>query len=317
MLSQCVFSVETPVGPPVEIIRHTFASNLPKPVKRISLITGLHGDELEGLYICHRLIETLKSLEEQNAFKGEVHIYPAVNPQALETGTRLWPFFSVDINRTFGQTNTPSLPSEVSKVLLEDIKSNSDLAVDIHSSNLHLMELPQIRIIKGFEKKLVPLAKFCNVDLIWVHPHAEIFESTLGYSLNQAKIPTLVIETGICLRINKNYCEQIVLGILNLLQQTGILDGDEPQANIIPPKVVQPECVTMIQAKNAGLFVKQTEVGQIITEGEKIGTLIDPVEGKVLEEICSPCSGLLFTIREHPLTSKGTPLARIATEEPA
>ncbi len=87
------------------------------------------------------------------------------------------------------------------------------------------MELPQIRIINDFEKKLVPLAKFCNVDLIWVHPHAEIFESTLGYSLNQAKIPALVIETGICLRINKNYCEQIVLGILNLLQQTGTLDG--------------------------------------------------------------------------------------------
>ncbi len=317
MLSQCIFSVETPVGPPVEIIRHTFASNLPKPVKRVSLVAGLHGDELEGLYICHRLIETLKNLEEQNAFKGEVHIYPAVNPQALETGTRLWPFFSVDINRTFGQTNTPSLPSEVSKILLEDLKSNSDLAVDIHSSNLHLMELPQIRIIKDFEKKLVPLAKFCNVDLIWVHPHAEIFESTLGYNLNRAKIPTLVIETGICLRINKNYCEQIVLGILSLLQQTGTLDGDEPLANITPPKVVQPEYVTMIQAENAGLFVKQTEVGQIITEGEKIGDLIDPVEGKVLEEIRSPCSGLLFTLREHPLTSKGAPLARIATEEPA
>ncbi len=70
MLSQCIFSVETPVGPPVEIIRHTFASNLPKPVKRVSLIAGLHGDELEGLYICHQLIETLKNLEEQNAFKG-------------------------------------------------------------------------------------------------------------------------------------------------------------------------------------------------------------------------------------------------------
>ncbi len=317
MLSRCIFSVETPVGSPVEIVRHTFSSHLPKPAKRVSLVAGLHGDELEGLYICHRLIETLKNLEEQNAFKGEVHIYPAVNPQALETGTRLWPFFSVDINRTFGQTNTPSLPSEVSKTILEDLKSNSDLVVDVHSSNLHLMELPQIRVIKSFEKKLVPLAKFCNVDLIWVHPHAEIFESTLGYSLNHAKIPTLVIETGICLRIDKSYCEQIVFGILNLLQQTGTLESGEPLAEVTSPKVAQPEYVTMIQAENAGLFVKQTEVGQIITEGEKIGDLIDPVEGKVLEEIRSPCSGLLFTLREHPLTSKGAPLARIAIEEPA
>ena len=217
----------------------------------------------------------------------------------------------------FGRTDTTSLPGEISKVLLEDLKENSDLVVDIHSSNLHLMELPQIRIIKNFEKKLVPLAKLCNVDLIWVHPHADIFESTLGYNLNQAQIPTLVIETGICLRINKNHCAQIVLGILNLLRKTGVLDTDEPQVAIPEPKLLQPESVSMIQAGNAGLFVKQTEVGQTVSEGDKIGDLIDPVQGQFLEEVRSPCSGLLFTLREHPLTLKGAPLARIAIEESA
>jgi predicted deacylase len=313
MQSQCVFSFKTPVGPPVEIIRHTFSSQLAQPTKRISLVTGLHGDELEGLYICHQLMETLKKLEEKNSLKGEVHIYPAVNPQALETGTRLWPFFATDINRAFGEQNTPSLVTETSRALLEDIKANSDLVVDFHASNLHLMELPQIRIIEGFEKKLLPLAQLCNVDLIWVHPHAEIFESTLGYNLNKAKIPTLVIETGICLRIHKNYCDQIVRGILNLLQQTGIIEA--PCTDVATPKLVQPKNVAMIQAKNAGLFVKQVEVGQTLNEGDKIGDLIDPVQGKILEEIFSPCSGLVFTLREYPLAGQGAPLARIATEE--
>lgn len=314
MLSKCIFSVKTPVGPPVEIIRHTFASQSPRATKRVSLLAGLHGDELEGVHICYRLLQILKNLEEQDssAFKGEINIYPAVNPQALETGTRLWPFFANDINRTFGKTSTYSLPNETSRTLLKDLKSTSDLVVDIHSSNLHLMELPQIRIIKGFEKKLGPLAKFCNVELIWVHPHAQIFESTLGYNLNQAQIPTLVIETGICLRINKHHSSQIVLGILNLLRQTGVLDTDEPQVKILEPRLVEPEGVTMVQASNAGLFIKQVEVGKILNEGEIIGTVIDPIAGKVLEETRSPCAGLLFTLREHPLTAKGAPLARIA-----
>lgn len=300
----------------MEIVRHSFTPPSSKPVKRFSILAGLHGDELEGLYICHRLMQILKSLEEKNAsaLQAEINIYPAVNPQALETGTRLWPFFSKDINRTFGRTNPTSLPCETSKVLLEDLKANSDLVIDIHSSNLHLIELPQIRIIKDFEKKLLPLAKLCNVDLIWIHPHAEIFESTLGYNLNQAKIPTLVIETGICLRINKNSCAQIILGVLNLLRKTGALDTDAPQVNIAEPKLVQPENVTMVQASNAGLFIKQVKVGQTIQEGEKIGDLIDPVAGQVLGDVRSPCSGLLFSMREHPLTLKGAPLARIATE---
>ena len=319
MQSKCIFSIKTPVGPPVEIIRQTFSSQLSQPKKRVSIVAGLHGDEFEGLYICHRLLQILKNLEEQNsaAFIGEVNIYPAVNPQALETGTRLWPFFANDINRTFGKTNTNFLPDETSKTLLKDLKSNSDLVVDIHSSNLHLMELPQIRIIKGFDKQLEPLAKLCNVELIWVHPHAKVFESTLGYNLNQTQIPTLVIETGICLRINKHHCAQIVLGILNLLRQTGVLDTDEPQVKILEPRLVEPEGVTMVQASDAGLFIKNVAVGKILTEGEKIGTLIDPISGKLLEEIYSPCSGLLFTLREYPLTAQGAPLARIARKESA
>ncbi|MBT3920951.1 MAG: succinylglutamate desuccinylase [Nitrospina sp.] len=319
MQSQCIFSIQTPVGPPVEIIRHTFPSQSAKPIKRVSLVAGLHGDELEGLYICHRLMQALKKLEDKNpsALKGEVNIYPAVNPQALETGTRLWPFFSVDINRTFGENNTPSLTADTAKALFGDIKSHSDLVVDFHASNLQLMELPQIRIIQNFEKTLVPFAQLCNVDLIWVHPHAEIFESTLGYNLNQARVPTLVIETGICLRIHQNYCDQIVLGILNLLRRTGTLDLKEPSIEVTPARLVQPEYVAMIQANHAGLFIQQAEIGQALNQGDKIGDLIDPVEGQVLEEIFSPCSGLLFTLREYPLTGKGAPLARIATEEPA
>ena len=319
MQSQCIFSVKTPVGPPVEIIRHTFASQSPQPTKRVSILAGLHGDEFEGLHICHRLLQILKNLEEQNssAFKGEINIYPAVNPQALETGTRLWPFFANDINRTFGGKKINSLPDETSRTLFNDLKSSSDLVIDIHSSNLYLMELPQIRIIKSFEKKLAPLAKLCNVDLIWIHPHAQVFESTLGYNLNQAQIPTLVIETGTCLRINKHHCAQIVLGTLNLLRQIGVLDTDEPQVKIAEPRLVKPEGVTMVQASGAGLFIKKVEVGKILTAGEIIGTLIDPISGKVQEEIRSPCCGLLFTLREHPLTAKGSPLARIAKEESA
>ncbi len=315
MQTQCILSIQSPLGPPVEILKHSFAGHSDKP--RVSFVAGLHGDELEGLYICHRLTQYMKELESSNpkALEGEINIYPAVNPQALENGTRLWPFFSVDINRTFGSGHANSLAVETSQTLLEDLKSSSDLVIDFHSSNLQLMELPQIRIIKDFEKKLVPLAKQCNVDLVWVHPNAEIFKSTLGSNLNSAKIPALVIETGICLRIHPDIGDQIFHGMLNLLHHTGTLKTNPPPGKVKEPQLIQPDQVAMVQAQHAGLFIKQVEVGQTLEKGEKLGKLIDPVEGSTLEEIFSPCSGLLFTLREHPLSHKGSPLARIATEE--
>ena len=155
--TQCILSVKSPLGPPIEILKHVFSAQSNKP--RVSFITGLHGDELEGLYICHRLTQYLKELEttNPNAIQGGINIYPAVNPQALESSKRLWPFFSLDINRTFGPGQSPSLAVETSQTLLDDLQTSSDIVIDFHSSNLHLMELPQIRIIKDFEKKLLPL----------------------------------------------------------------------------------------------------------------------------------------------------------------
>lgn len=310
--TQCILSVKSPLGPPIEIVKHVFPAQSNKP--RVSFVSGLHGDELEGLYICHRLTQYLKELEatHPDAIHGEINIYPAVDPQALENSTRLWPFFSLDINRTFGPGQSPSLAVETSQTLLDDLKLSSDIVIDFHSSNLHLMELPQIRIIKDFEKKLLPLAKKSNVDLIWVHPNADIFESTLGFNLNRTKIPTLVIETGICHRIHPERGDQIFDGMLNLLNYTGTLNIPLPTENIKEPKQVQPDHVAMVQASHSGLFINQVKIGQILEKGENLGKLIDPVTGNVLEEIKTPCSGLLFTLREHPLTHKGSPLVRIA-----
>jgi len=310
--TQSILSFKSPLGPPVEIFKHIFPAKSDKP--RVSFVAGIHGDELEGLYICHKLLRFLMDLEisTPEAIQGKINIYPAVNPQALENATRLWPFFCKDINRTFGAGPIKSIVEKTSHTLLQDLQSSSDIVIDLHSSNLQLMELPQVRIIKDFEKKLLPLAKKCNVDLIWVHPHAEIFESTLGFNLNISKIPTLVLETGICLRINPISGDQVFDGMLSLLHGMGVLDITLPPAK--QAQQVEPEDVFVIQAHHSGLFIKQVELGKTLEEGEKLGKLINPLDGNILEELFSPCSGLLFTVREHPLAHKGSTLARIAKD---
>lgn len=313
MQTHTIASYKSPLGGPVEIVRQTFSAAKNKPAKRVAFVSGLHGDELEGVFICHRLIEYLRQLEETHpqAFVGEIHVYPAVNPQALGVATRLWPFFSVDMNRQMGTGNGASLAAGFSSALLDDLKSSSDLVVDFHASNLHLKELPQIRIIEEFDKKLIPLAALCNVDLIWVHPTARVLESTLGYNLNRAKIPTLVVETGICLRIHRDFCDQVFNGMLNLLHQAGALDlANPPQAK--PPLLLNPSQVALIQARHSGLFVPSVSLGSWVKRGEKLGDIIDAVRGTVVETVLSPVDGLLFTLREQPVTYQGAPLARIA-----
>ncbi|MCH8313106.1 MAG: succinylglutamate desuccinylase/aspartoacylase family protein [Nitrospinae bacterium] len=317
MKTHKIASRKNPLGGSIEIIKQTFSSIRSKPVKRISFVAGLHGDELEGVYLCHRIIETLRQLKatRPQAFQGEVHVYPAVNPQALSSATRLWPFFSMDMNRKMGEKNGDSLPSGFARSLVEDLQASSDIVVDFHASNLHLKELPQIRIIEEFDKKLIPLAALCNMDVVWVHPSAPVFESTLGYNLNRKKIAALVVETGICLRIHQEFCEQVFQGMIHLLRQTGVLDLADPPPKIKQPLLIHPKQVALIQANHAGLFISNVPLGAHVKKGDLLGKVVDAVRGEVLETIASPADGLLFTLREQPVTYQGAPLARIALQE--
>lgn len=313
METRSVVAYKSPLGASIKIIKQTFGRS--KPGKRISFLAGLHGDELEGIYICHLLLQYLRDLKttRPDAFLGEINFYPVVNQQAVCNGSRLWPFFSADMNRLMGADNGNSLAATTSRELFEDVKANSDLVVDLHASNQHLIELPQIRIIEEFRKKLLPLALQCNMDVIWIHPLAEALELTLGYNLNRARIPTLVVETGTCLRINQQFCFQVFRGMLNLLHHTGILN-DPPDIPVSQPAVVTPAEVGMVLAKQSGLFVSRVWVGQHVIKGDKIGELIDPIRGEVLEEVTIPFGGRIFTLRELPLVYEGAALARVALE---
>ncbi len=318
MKSEVVTGFETPFRSRVELIRKTFSSSSKASGPRVAILTGLHGDELEGLYVIHKTLRFLSELEQSqpDSFLGDVHFYPATNPPALNHTSRLWPGHGIDLNRTFGKKRADSLPSEWSGRLLEDVKRHTDIAVDLHASNLHLRELPQVRVIDEFTKSVLPLALHTNTDLIWTHAMAGLFASTFGYALNQIKIPTLVIEAGICLRVTREYGNQVFAGLINLLKQTGVLAEEVA----VPGRIKQPQVIRANQggsilAKHSGLFVSETQVGDFVGESRALGHVIDPMSGQVLEEIVSPDAGLLFTLRENPVVYTGSLLGRIALEK--
>ena len=55
-------------------------------MKRICVITGTHGDELEGQYVCYELARRINAHPE--LLHGIVDIYPALNPLGIDSITR-------------------------------------------------------------------------------------------------------------------------------------------------------------------------------------------------------------------------------------
>jgi predicted deacylase len=280
---------------------------------KVAVLAGIHGDELEGLYVCHRLaawIEHLASTRPE-AFVGRVELLPAMNPLGLDTLQRLVPVYETDLNRNFpGHTEGP-LPQCIAEAAVRHLH-DAALVIDIHTSNIFLREIPQVRINQTFADTLVPLARRMNVDLIWVHGAVTVLEATVAHSLNSRGVPCLVVEMGVGMRITPAFTEQLVIGILHLWRDLGVLAaGVEIPAPGRVPLLADDHNVHYLNAETSGLFVPTVEHWINVHTDELLGRIVSPYAGNTLSEVRSPVDGVLFTLREYPLVYEGSLMARI------
>lgn len=279
--------------------------------KRVCVVTGTHGDELEGQYLAYMLGRYLK--DNLDFLDGCVEIYPALNPLGIDTIQRGIPLFDLDMNRAFPGASDGTFVEKVCADIVEDIKG-ADVCVDVHSSNIYLMEIPQIRISIPTAQELLPYAKMLNVDFIWVHESATVLESTLAHSLNTRGTKTLVVEMGVGMRITKKYCDQLFDGIMNLLKNMGMWKGESK--SVRSPIISLNGAVGFVNSKAAGIFVPVVEFGDHVREGQRIGDVLNPLTSEVEAEITAVCDGMIFTLREYPIVYGGSLLARILSDNP-
>ncbi len=316
---EMVARAQLPVDEELKLQKHRLmpenetADKLEQLGKRISIVTGIHGDELEGQYVCYELSRRIQ--EEPQALAGIVDIYPAMNPFGIDNITRGIPAFDLDMNRLFPGNQNGDMNEYIAAEIMKDMQGTK-LCLDIHASNIFLTEIPQVRINELHKEVLVPIAQKSNVDLIWVHGASTVLESTFAYSLNSRDIPTLVVEMGVGMRITENYGNQLVDGIFALMAELGIWKGNVPEVR--DPVVSNDELgedVCYMNAAESGIFLKDKPHGSMVKTGERIGRIVNPLTGELLEEISAPDSGWLFTIREYPVVEEGSLVGRILRRE--
>lgn len=305
---QNVTSLEMPIDEQFRIQKNHFSRG--KSKKRFCIVSGTHGDELEGQFVIFKIAEMIR--KNPQYLNGSVDIYPALNPLGIDSIQRGVPAFDLDMNRIFPGNPKGSMVEKVAHDIFTDLQG-ADMVIDIHSSNMFLRELPQIRISEQTAETLVPYAKLCNIDMIWVHQAATVLESTLAHSLNSTGTPVLVAEMGVGMRINHSLCQQLFLGIVNLMNHMGIWTQPVDQSLLHEPIISQGDSVDFLNAATSGVFVTEAHNGltSVVEAGQVIGQIISPLTGEVLQEVRAPHKGILFTIRAYPIIYEGSLLARI------
>ena len=302
---------ELATGEKLRIVKNRFApegvdgSQL-DGLPRACVVTGIHGDELEGQLAAYELAHRLR--ENPQHLTGVVDIYPAVNSTGIGAIERGIPQFDLDMNRVFPGNNSASPFESMAADLIADVKGAA-IAFDIHSSNIFLRELPQIRVNEVSADVLMPYARRANADFVWVHGNSTVLKGTFAFSANAIGVPTLVVEAGVGLRITPGVGEQLADGMLALLSDVGIWNGPVP--HVRKPIVSSDGEVNFVNSDVAGVFVPAVEFCREVEEGQLIGRVLDCGSGEVLQELVAPTTGLLFTLREYPIVYPGSLIARV------
>lgn len=307
---QQVVSVNLPVDEQMRIQKKRLTPAGPcDGLPRISIVTGTHGDELEGQYVCYALQRRLNRQPE--LLRGIVDIYPALNPLGVDSITRSVPGFDLDMNRIFPGNADGAMADYAAARVTQDILGSA-VCIDVHASNIFLREIPQVRVNETMADTLLPYARQINCDFTWIHASAPVLENTLAHTLNNRGVPTLVVEMGVGMRITRAYGDQLIAGLLHLMHSLGIWAGECPEVRT--PIVSTDGKVAFLNAETLGIFVPRATHWEHVRSGEIIGDIINPLTGEGTA-VASPCNGMLFTLREYPLVYEGSLLARVLSRE--
>lgn len=117
------------------------------------------------------------------------------------------------------------------------------------------------------------------------------------------------MEMGAGMRITKSFGDQLLDGIFAVMSDLGIWTG--AAGEVSNPIVSSDGEVTIIHSSKSGVFLPAVEHWIGICEGEHLGDILNVYTGEIEEEIFSPVSGMVFTLREYPVVSSGSLIARI------
>ncbi|MBR1816689.1 MAG: succinylglutamate desuccinylase/aspartoacylase family protein [Lachnospiraceae bacterium] len=278
--------------------------------KRLCIVSGIYGDELQGQYICYEVIRRIK--QNFDNLQGIVDIYPSLNPIGLDSRSRDIPDSNIDMNLLFPGSKSGAVGEYSASCIFDDIKG-ADICIDLHASNLYLKEVPQVRLNDDNADMLLPIAKCLNTDMIWIHPSTSVLNGSLAFSLNEAGVKSLVIESGEAYRINKDYCEKIIDGIFALMGDMGIWNGKV----IVPhvPSITNDDDMVYMNSESSGIFIPNVNLYEKVCIGDEIGKVVNVITGSVEEVIYAESNGMICSLRDYPVIEEGSLIARIVGGE--
>jgi len=282
-----------------------------KPGKRITLTSGVHGDEMSSVHTVQTVMGRLNAAE----MSGTVMAVLDIARPAMESMQRRWPSSGrglelIDMNREWpGNENGFSAVSRQAGLVFNRLlKPNSDLAIDFHTgttgldvSAFHIgdMRIPEVKTMM----MLYP------VPAIWDNP---AYPGVLHNAYIDAGIPSFTPEVGVARRLDLDMIPIFVEGTMNVFKHYGVVPGaigrTAVDANVYIGKSAVPVLTT-----HGGFIELLVKLNAKVTTGQKVAIQRNAF-GEVVAEYTSPVNGIVGGLRSDVTSEPGNVLLFILAD---
>ncbi len=287
----------TPMTLPVQVI----AGRKPGPTVFVS--AAIHGDEINGVEIIHRLLR----LRALRSLRGTLVCIPIVNIFGFLNQTRYLPD-GRDLNRSFPGSDSGSLTSRLADLFLTEIAAKCEYGIDLHTAAAHRSNLPQIRANLDDPKTMAFAQTFEAPILI----NSNIRDGSLREAADELGVTVVVFEGGERLRFNERVIRTGVHGVIASLRALGML-RTRARTHEVPPPIIA-RSTRWVRAERSGIHRIRARLGQRVRVGDCLGVLADP-SGTVEEPVISDVNGIIIGQNNLPLINEGDALFHVARFE--
>jgi len=256
--------------------------------KRLVVLGGVHGNEINGIGVLKEIIKYLSNSNVEELLNAEIICLPVVNVLGFKSFTRR--FQNQDLNRSYS-----SNPSDLAEQICFDVFNayikDATFCLDFHDSGSNYELLLHSRIAPN-NPLLVEMTKAMLIKHTLVRKPKPGMLADFAANSN---VPVLTIESGGGARLHDDYLKKIILGFKNFLNSYSFLNN-KIQINI-------DEISNLIELKtrfkyklSATAIVKyHVQLGQKIKKSQLICTVYEPSTASEFQ-ILSKKDGYVFSL---------------------
>lgn len=269
---------------------------------RLLLTAGIHGDELNGIAVLHRLAATVDPAK----LAGTLVLVPGLNPPGLMQSARQftpdWGRSAPNLNREMpGKEGGSAVADFAGRLWNRLLRPNADAAVDLHTQSRGTAYMMYVFASSPRTRRM---AELVAPDIIKMDKGDK---GTVENTLADDGVPAITLELGRPEMFDDVMIARGESGLLNLMREMKMLPGKvtPPPASLFVANDIVPA-----RASKPGWARLLLPLGAAVKKDQPLAEIRDAF-GRLVETVLSPADGRINMIATDPRTDQGGSVARI------